>query len=326
MSIRLNRLQAMMHRHSAASRAQAIYSRVPYSFRFRGAGCLLLALVLSGAGAARAESAGAVVTPKDAATGFIIEGPINVAFSTSAGLTIDVAAIINNSSKTQGLGLHLWATPASQGVPTYSPVLDFSDLGGIDLGNLGPGKQITNIARAGLTYTPPPAGCYYLTLALLNSSLQTVDLFILSKGGVATPSGYDLYAFGKNATCAQTTSCTQNAIDGCLLSNRFLVTTTYYNGIGGKAQGQVLSFGGTRAESDESVFYYFTDPTNFEMAVKVLNACGVNNSFWVFIGGLTNQGWEVNITDTQTGTTKYYNNVLNNLTVTTADTAAFACP
>ncbi|HLX09402.1 MAG TPA: hypothetical protein VKY89_16235 [Thermoanaerobaculia bacterium] len=65
----------------------------------------------------------------------------------------------------------------------------------------------------------------------------------------------------------------------------------------GKSQAQVLSFTGERAESDESVFYYFADPSNFELGVKVLDACALTSSFWVFIGGLTNQRWTVT-TDT----------------------------
>ncbi len=261
----------------------------------------------------------------DASTGFVIVGPINVSFSTSAGLTIDIAAIENNSSKAQGLGLHLWATPAGDGPPTFSPLLDFTDLGGIDLGNLGAGKSITNIARSGLTYTPPKAGCYYLTLALLNSSLHTVDLFTFSKGGTPTTNGYNIFAFG-SGTCPQVTSCSVSANDACLLSNRFQVNATYYNATDGKAQSQVLSFSGTRAESDESAFYYFTDASNFEMGVKILDACTVNNFFWVFIGGLTNQGWEMNVLDTQTGHSKYYTNNLNITTVTTTDTTALPCP
>jgi hypothetical protein len=284
--------------------------------------------LLAVAGPARELSAAETegVAPRDAATGFVIEGPVNVSFGNPGGLTLDVAAVVNNGTKAQSLGLHLWATPAADGVPTYSPLLDFSDLGGVELGNLGAGKQISNIAQSGLTYTPPKAGCYYLTLALVNSSLATVDLFILSKGGTPTASGYDTFAFGKGVTCPAATSCTPSALDGCLLSGRFQVTTTYYNGSDGKAQGQVLSFDGTRAASDESVFYYFTDPSNFEMGVKILDACAINNFFWVFIGGLTNQGWEVNILDTKTGAAKYYTNTLNTLTPTTADTTALPCP
>jgi hypothetical protein len=45
-----------------------------------------------------------------------------------------------------------------------------------------------------------------------------------------------------------------------------------------------------RAESDQSAFLWFFDPSNFEMGLKMLDACTLNNHFWVFISGLTNQG------------------------------------
>jgi hypothetical protein len=119
--------------------------------------------------------------------------------------------------------------------------------------------------------------------------------------------------------------CTRSATTACLVNGRFQVTVSYENS-GSSGQAQVMSFAGRRAESDESVFLYFTDPSNFEMGLKILPACGVNNHFWVFIGGLTNQGWQVSILDTSNGRTKSYSNALNHLTSTTADTSALPCP
>ena len=81
-----------------------------------------------------------------------------------------------------------------------------------------------------------------------------------------------------------------------------------------------MSFSGTRAESDESAFLYFTDASNFEMGLKILNACSFSSHYWVFIGGLTNQGWTVNILDTATGHSFTYQNANGHLTSTTADT------
>jgi hypothetical protein len=292
------------------------------------AGALLLA---SAAHAAAPDTPPAGAAPKDATTGFVIVGPASATWAKGQGLTIDAAAVVNNNTTKHGsLGLHLWATPVGDGLPTRSPLQDFFDLGGIDLtDNLAPGKSITNIAQSGLTYTAPKPGCYYVALVLLNETV-TADLFILSHsgtdGGVPDATGYDVFPFGTGVTCNQTAACVPGANDGCLIGGRFQVTTTYYNSTDGKAQGQVLSFNGGRAESDESVFYYFTDSSNFEMGVKVLDACSLNNFYWVFIGGLTNQGWDVNILDTHTGNFKSYSNALNITTITTTDTAALPCP
>ncbi len=288
------------------------------------AGCFAVAFLVTVA--ARAAASEPAATPQDAASGFVIVGPVDMAWGSSTGVTVGAAAIANNSSHTGNLSLHLWATPMISGPPTVNQLLNFQDLGGISLGTLKAGAQLTNVSHQGLAFTEPqPKGCYYVELALLNETVL-VDIFANSRGGTPTTSGYDLYAFGNGVTCPPATSCAPGSLNGCLNTGRFQVTAAYYNASGGKAQGQVLSFNGARAESDESVFYYFTDPSNFEMGVKVLDACALNNFFWVFIGGLTNQGWEVNVLDTKTGNVKNYNNDLGTTTVTTTDTAALPCP
>ena len=71
----------------------------------------------------------------------------------------------------------------------------------------------------------------------------------------------------------------------------------------------------------------FLDPTNVELTVKVLNGCGVNQRYWVFASGLTNQAVTISVTDTKTGTTRTYNNPQGRVFRTRLDTGAFAtCP
>jgi hypothetical protein len=127
-------------------------------------------------------------------------------------------------------------------------------------------------------------------------------------------------------TLQPTTSgtCTSNAITACLQAGRFEVTVDWQSGSGTGA-AQVMSFGGQRSETDESVFWWFFSPTNFEMGVKVLNACSFNGKFWVYLSGLTDQGWTVHVHDTQTGAVQTYSNTLGQLSRTFADSAAFSC-
>lgn len=47
--------------------------------------------------------------------------------------------------------------------------------------------------------------------------------------------------------------------------------------------------------------FYFTDPTNLEVFVKVIDGTPVNGKWWVFIAGLTDVGVTVEVTDTTTG-------------------------
>jgi hypothetical protein len=266
-------------------------------------------------------------TPKDAASGFVVVGPATATWPSTHGGTASIAAagVSNLSTKNATVSINLWATPVADGIPVINQLINFSDMGGINLGAIKAGQTLTNIAHGGLTYTQPAKGCYYVSLALLGTDLKLVDIFPLSANGLPSPTGYNVFSFG-GASCAQTSACTDNAGTACLNDGRFQVNGSFYNAVDGEALPQVLSFGAARAQSEESIFYYFTDPSNFEVGIKVLNACGVNGKWWVFTGGLTNEGWSFSVLDTQTGAFKIYQNPLNTTSLTTADTAAFDCP
>ncbi|MEO8503897.1 MAG: hypothetical protein ABI609_08385, partial [Acidobacteriota bacterium] len=119
--------------------------------------------------------------------------------------------------------------------------------------------------------------------------------------------------------------CVRSAGTACLAGGRFEVKVDWQSATDA-GTGQVMFFGAERAENNDSAFYWFFASTNFEIGLKVLDACGLNSKFWVFISGLTNQGWTVHVRDTVSGQTKTYANALNHLTSTVADTAAFSCP
>jgi plastocyanin len=79
----------------------------------------------------------------------------------------------------------------------------------------------------------------------------------------------------------------------------------------------------------QSGLFYFVDPSNIEMLVKVLNACvpALGNHYWVFFAATTNVQFTLTVTDTQTGQVKTYSNALNHAALPVQDTNAFAtCP
>ena len=81
------------------------------------------------------------------------------------------------------------------------------------------------------------------------------------------------------------------------------------------------------ALTPDSGYFWFFDPANVELTVKVLNGCAVNNHYWVFAAGLTNVNVVLTVTDTQTGQTKSYTNPQGRTYLTILDTGAFAtCP
>jgi plastocyanin len=77
---------------------------------------------------------------------------------------------------------------------------------------------------------------------------------------------------------------------------------------------------------DSGLFYFF-NASNIEMLLKVLNACGLGQRYWVFFAATTNIEFVVVVTDTQTGQTRSYFNPLDRPAPPVQDTDAFpTCP
>jgi CSLREA domain-containing protein len=134
--------------------------------------------------------------------------------------------------------------------------------------------------------------------------------------GVRRPGGAvcDIGAFEVTAACVAG----GNSL--CLNNGRFKVTANWRTSTANGAGTAVTLTG-------ESGYFWFFDPGNVEVVVKVLNACGVNNRYWVFAAGLTDQRVDLTVTDTQTGQVKTYTNPLGTTFRTITDTGAFAtCP
>ncbi len=155
---------------------------------------------------------------------------------------------------------------------------------------------------------------------VLNPQPGTWHILARHAAGAGGPVQVTATAFSQPAPCLP------DADTACLQGGRFEVNVTWQN-TSGSGVAQVMSFGGQRAENSDSAFYYFQSPTNFEMGIKVLDACIplFGNKYWVFISGLTDQGWGVTVRDTRTGAVKNYSNAIGHLSSTFADTSAFHC-
>ena len=111
------------------------------------------------------------------------------------------------------------------------------------------------------------------------------DLVRTSQGGVTGP-------------------CTANTTTLCLNGDRFRVQVSWADrfGSGDSGAGQAIPFTG-----DSGMFWFF-DPANVELIIKVLDARGVNGRYWVFFGALSNVEFTINVTDTVTGAVRSYDN------------------
>lgn len=80
-------------------------------------------------------------------------------------------------------------------------------------------------------------------------------------------------------------------------------------------------------QADDSAVLYFFSPDNWEMLIKVLDGCDINNRWWVFFAATTDVAFTVTVTDTLNNETRTYDNTLGQPADAVTDTDAFAtCP
>jgi hypothetical protein len=109
-------------------------------------------------------------------------------------------------------------------------------------------------------------------------------------------------------------SCAPGPQNLCLLASRFEVTA-HWSLPAGSGVGTPVT------ESDQTGAFWFFDPTNIELLVKVIDGRSLTGHFWVFYGALSNVEYWVTVTDTVTGASKTYHNSPGNI-CGVGDTAA----
>jgi photosystem II stability/assembly factor-like uncharacterized protein len=111
--------------------------------------------------------------------------------------------------------------------------------------------------------------------------------------------------------------CPQQDVVACLQAGRFCVGIT--RGIG--PDRLPLRASAVTLTPDTAAFWFF-DPSNLEVMLKVLDGTRINGKFWVFYGSLSNVEYEITVTDNETGRTRTYRNNQGQATSVT-DTEAF---
>ena len=100
------------------------------------------------------------------------------------------------------------------------------------------------------------------------------------------------YAPTKVRDPAPVTDCAESDTAACLDRGRFEVKATYStNGGDGQAKERAAMLGGTGA------MFYFFDPGNPELLVKVVNGCWLNDHYWVFGSAATDLPYTIRIAD-----------------------------
>ena len=113
--------------------------------------------------------------------------------------------------------------------------------------------------------------------------------------------------------------CTPSDTALCLNQGRFRLETKWKNFFGQEGVGHAVP------ETDDTGSFFWFDPQNIEMGIKVLDGREENDHFWVFYGALTNVEFSLAVKDTETGRCKEYFNPLGTF-ASVGDTEAFYEP
>jgi hypothetical protein len=189
-----------------------------------------------------------------------------------------------------------------------------------------------------LTYSAP--GCNPATL--INSGMfggvSAPDLWVAMPHTIDTPAGTRSVMFRPGTIKAEAggslvarydkaffglpgSTCPVSGTDLCLDAGRFHLTATWRTAAGQSGVGHAVQL--TR---DTGYFWFFSE-TNVEIVVKVLDACGFNERYWVYAGGLTDVEVTMTVVDLVAGATSTYHNPLGAMFQPIQDSNAFAtCP
>ena len=106
----------------------------------------------------------------------------------------------------------------------------------------------------------------------------------------------------------------------CLSNNRFATKITWRT-TDGKTSGDGIPI---KYTTDSGLFWFFGSD-NIEVLLKILNACTLNNRYWIFSAATTDVEYTITVTDTLTGKVKTYFHKGGSPAPAITDTDAIPC-
>ncbi len=145
-------------------------------------------------------------------------------------------------------------------------------------------------------------------------SVDTLFIDVVTEGPVTQ--------FDGNEHQIRKLGCLEDEFNICL-DDRFQVSASFRETPSAPDQRARVSSVG----QDQSGSFYFFNPDNVDVLVKVFNGCSFNNRFWVFYADTTNVEYTLAVTDTERGEVRTFNGPPGTGLVAVTDTTAFAtCP
>ena len=138
-----------------------------------------------------------------------------------------------------------------------------------------------------------------------------------ARDGAVSGTGIGALTFPVAANCGVSTA------TSLCLNDRFLVSAWFRTGAPGAAESQAQV---VNCPNDGSGLFWFFNADNWEVMVKAINGCGLNNRHWIFSAATTNVFYRVEALDVH-GAQKIYFNYPGPPAPAVVDTGAFAtCP
>lgn len=130
-------------------------------------------------------------------------------------------------------------------------------------------------------------------------------------------------AVTRGVTVHDAEGCVPSPTELCLGNGRFRVEVAWRDFQNRRGDGVAVPLPGR----DDTGSFWFFNENNLELTVKVLDGCGVNGHFWVFVASGSTVEYEITVTDTALEQapirTRTYRNDLGQTPVLIPDTAAF---
>ncbi|MDQ6799291.1 MAG: hypothetical protein M3041_00475 [Acidobacteriota bacterium] len=149
------------------------------------------------------------------------------------------------------------------------------------------------------------------TMTVTDSETGTVKTYFNPSGRFASVGDTEAFASAGIATHAlnavtpvphAVSSCAPNDTSLCMNGGRFRVEVNWKDFSGNSGTGKAVPL------TADTGYFWFFGSENVELVVKILDARGLNNKFWVFYGALSSVQYEMTVTDTLTGNVKIYTN------------------
>ena len=274
-------------------------------------------LTATGAGGTTTSSATVTVNPAPP-TASLTALPASVAPGQSSTLSWSTTGATSVSIN-NGVG-----PVASSGSTSVSPTATTT----YTLTASGPGGTTTRSATVAVIGTPPTAnlsatpssitGGQSSTLSWSTTNATNISINngigpVASSGSTSVSPGvtttYTLTATGSAGTATSSATVTvtsplpaicQDPTNVCLNGNRFAVHIDWKTGDGKTGVGAPVKYTG-----DSGLFWFF-GPDNIEVLLKVLDACALNNRYWIFSAATTDVEYTITVSDTKTNQVKTY--------------------